>query len=307
MANNSRPRYYQVGKDGKAPAGLNVGDQVVTGGGTYRVDAINPDGTYQSSLVDKNLTPASFRGTYSVAGEPDKPAESMRDILDAWSSAALRQKEAKADEQTAESVSALNEALAEAAIKAQNQRNQSDADAARALDNAAYYAEARGDRGGIGQAQYNEIQAAARQNRQAISTAQNKLALDTARDIAALRAKGEYQKADALLDVTQKYLSQLLSLEKWSANWENTQAQLKRSLEQWEKSYALSLAGVTGEFSGTVTRAVQREQQSQLAASGEALLKVGVMPSAEQLAAMSMTASQAQAYIKSLIRQGKVY
>ena len=308
MATQTQPKYYRVEPDGKAPKGLSAGDQVVTASGTYRIDAVNADGSYASTLVDKNLTTQSFQGQYAAVGKAETPADSMRQLLDAWGNAALAQKEAKADFETAQGIAKLNEAQAAAEEAFQAQRDQNEIDSARAMDNAALYAEARGDRGGIGLGQYNELQAAKLKNRQTIRTAQTKLAADTAREIQALRAKGEYEKADALLDVTQKNLSQLITLEKWSASWENTQAQLQRSLEQWEKSYELSRAGVTGELAnGTATRAAQKEQQSQLAASGEALLKVGVMPSEAQLAAMGMTAGQAQAYINSLIRQGKVY
>ena len=222
----------------------------------------------------------------------------MKELLSSWSEAALRQKEAKIDEQTAEGVAALGDALHDANERAQTDRDRNEIDAAKAKDNAALYAEARGDRGGIGQAQYSEIEAQRLRSRQAINAAQTRIASDTARQIAALRAKGEFQKADALLDVTQKYLSQLLTLEKWSANWENTQAQLRRSVEQWERSYAQTISGAE--------HTASRERQSQLASSGDALLKAGILPSAEQLAAMGMTAEQARAYIDSLIRHGKI-
>ncbi len=297
MADNNR-KYYRVGPDGKAPTGLNVGDCVVTGGGTYRIDAVHTDGSYVSSLVDKNLTTETYQGEYAVPGQKENPAGSMKDLLSSWSEASYRQKEAQIDAQTEESVAALGDALAEAKERAQTERDRNEIDAARAKDNAALYAEARGDRGGIGQAQYSELEATRLRNRQAINAAQTRLAAETARQIAALRAKGEFQKADALLDVTQKYLSQLLTLEKWSASWENTQAQLRRSVEQWERSYAQTIAGAE--------HTASRERQSQLASSGDALLKAGIMPSAEQLAAMGMTAEQARAYIDSLLRRGKL-
>lgn len=295
---DSTQNYYRVGSDGKAPPGLNVGDQVVTGGGTYRIVAVNADGSYESELVNKNLTTANYGGEYATPGARENPAEDMKSMLGAWSDAALRQQQAKIDYETAERVSDLNAAQAQAEQEFQSERDRNEIDAARAMDNAAHYAEARGDRGGIGLAQYNEVQAAALQNRRAINLAQTNAAAETAREIAALRAKGEFQKADALLDVTQKYLKELMSLEKWSANWETAQTQLRRSLEQWERSYALSRAGVTGELpDGSATRAAT----AQLAASGEALLKGGVMPSAEQLAAMGITAQQARDYIAALL------
>ena len=85
----------------------------------------------------------------------------------------------------------LNRAIADAQGQFQTQQNQITANEMNALDNAALYAEARGDKGGIGYAQYNNIQNTAAQNRQAVSQAQTKLATDTARQIADLRAKGE--------------------------------------------------------------------------------------------------------------------
>ena len=110
MADNT-PKYYRVGPDGKAPTGLNAGDYVVTGGGTYRIDAVHSDGSYVSSLVDKGLTTETYQGEYAVPGQRENPSGSMKELLSSWSEAALRQKEAKIDEQTAESVAALGDAL----------------------------------------------------------------------------------------------------------------------------------------------------------------------------------------------------
>ena len=88
----------------------------------------------------------------------------------------------------------------------QTQRNQVDADEAKALDNQVLYAEARGDRGGIGKAQYGGIQNTAANNRAAVNSAQVKLTNDTNRQIADLRAKGEFEKADKVLAISNKYL-----------------------------------------------------------------------------------------------------
>lgn len=57
-------RIVKVNPDGKAPSGLAVGDRVVTGGGTYEITGVNPDGTYESKLVDKNQTTYNYNGTY---------------------------------------------------------------------------------------------------------------------------------------------------------------------------------------------------------------------------------------------------
>ena len=60
-------RIVKVGSDGKAPSGLAVGDRVVTGGGTYEITGVNPDGTYESKLVDKNQTTYNYGGKYDDA------------------------------------------------------------------------------------------------------------------------------------------------------------------------------------------------------------------------------------------------
>lgn len=296
-------KFYQVGSDGKAPVGLNVGDQVVTAGGTYIVDAINPDGTYQSTRVNANQTTKSFRGNYSVVGAKDpesvaNPADDLKPLLDQWLAAAREQSSNQIDYATEKGISELNRAMEDAAPKFQTQRNQVAADEARALDNSALYAEARGDKGGIGQSQYNEIQAAALQNRQAINAAQTKLATDTARQIADLRAKGEFEKADALLQLTQQQLSQLISLEQWGADYTMSKEQMQQSLEQWQKEYELNKANISGYFTdGTPTRATTESAREAAANIASALIEAGVMPSTEQLEALGMTQQQAQSYI----------
>lgn len=42
--------------NGKAPSGLRAGDMVITGGGTYKITGVKPDGTYDKQLVDANNT-----------------------------------------------------------------------------------------------------------------------------------------------------------------------------------------------------------------------------------------------------------
>ena len=44
---------YRVQGNGKAPGGLQVGDEAVTGGGTYRLLGVNADGSHRSSLSNK--------------------------------------------------------------------------------------------------------------------------------------------------------------------------------------------------------------------------------------------------------------
>lgn len=59
-------RIAKVRSNGSAPPGLNVGDWVVTAAGTYQITAVNPDGSYQSALIDRSMTTDSYTGQYDV-------------------------------------------------------------------------------------------------------------------------------------------------------------------------------------------------------------------------------------------------
>ena len=61
---------YRVETGGKAPAGLSAGDEVVTGGGTYRITGVNADGSYQSQLINKNQTIHNYSGSYAQRNSP---------------------------------------------------------------------------------------------------------------------------------------------------------------------------------------------------------------------------------------------
>lgn len=61
---------YRVETGGRAPAGLSTGDEVVTGGGTYRITGVNADGSYQSQLVNKNQTIHNYSGSYAQRNSP---------------------------------------------------------------------------------------------------------------------------------------------------------------------------------------------------------------------------------------------
>ena len=234
----------------------------------------------------------------------NNPTDDLKALLDQWFETSRDQSNQQIDYATDKGVNELNRAMEDAAPQFQTQRNQLAANEARALDNSALYAEARGDRGGIGQAQYNEIQSAALKNRQAINAAQTKLATDTARQIADLRAQGEFEKADNLLKLTQQKLSQLMSLEQWGAQYAMSQEQMRQSLEQWQKEYDLNKANVTGFFTdGTPTRAATESAREAAAGIASALLEAGIMPNDEQLKALGMTSDQAQSYMTALSLQ----
>ena len=183
-------------------------------------------------------------------GKVTADVSGMRDLLDQWLSAAKQQQEAAINYGVEQGVNELRRAEEDAQQQYQAQQDQINIDEARAKDNQALYAEARGDRGGIGAAQYDSVMNAAAQNRLTVSQQQTKLSTDTARQIADLRAQGEYKKADAVLELTQRYLTQLMSLEQWALNYQMDVAQFNLQLEKWQAEYALSLAKLKGTSTG---------------------------------------------------------
>lgn len=235
----------------------------------------------------------------------------MGDYLNQWYQDAQQQQQNTIDFGTNQAILELIRNQQDAAAKYQEQRDQIAVDEAKAKDNQALYAESRGDKGGIGAAQYDAIMNTAAQNRLAVNSAQTNLATDTSRQIADLRAQGEYEKADALLTLSQQYLSQLMSLEQWAAEYNLSVAEFNASLKQWQAEFDLKVADLLGSYNGQQTLSAKEfeftqqqyadslkaDQEKKLANAGEILLAAGIMPSASQLAAMGMTETDAQSYL----------
>lgn len=236
----------------------------------------------------------------------------MKELLDSWKAAAEQQRNAQIDYAVNQAVAELERAEQDAQGQFKEQQEQIALDERQGMDNTALYAELRGDKGGIGKEQYSSVQNTAAQNRLAVSQAQTKLATDTARQIEDLRAQGEFQKADAALEISQNYLAQLISLEQWAAEYNLSTAQFQEAVRQWEAEFQasmdqfnanldLSKAELTGTFTdGTPTLSAKNQVTQQLASMGESLLSAGVMPTAEQLSAMGMTEAQAKEYLNIL-------
>ena len=190
----------------------------------------------------------------------------------------------------------------------QTQRNQVNADEARALDNQVLYAEARGDRGGIGMSQYGGIQNTAATNRQVINSAEVKLQTDTARQIADLRAQGEFEKADKVLEISNKYLTELQNLEKWAKEKNVGVQEFNAKLREWENEYVLNVGKylteaelnavkAAGIFSnGAETAAYRDAVQDRYAAGAMAMMDAGIVPSADQLEVLGWTPEQYWVY-----------
>ena len=300
---------------GSNPSGGNPG-----GGGGAPAAPATPAGPTDAELLAQALQDADLGLEFNPYQLPDLPdanpqrlehvdTTDLRNMLQQIVDAQKQQSQNQIDYGVQQGVNELNRAMEDAAAQYQTQRDQATADEMRALDNQALYAEARGDRGGIGEAQYASIQAAAAQNRRAVNDAQVKLGTDTARQISDLRSQGEFEKADQLLTITQNYLSKLMSLEQWALEANMSVDEFNSRLQQWVDEYNLnaqkyltdldlSTAQLTGAFAnGNRTLAAQNQLRESLADSGSALLSAGVLPSKEQLEAMGMTATQAKAYI----------
>lgn len=197
-----------------------------------------------------------------VLQNPNDLVSAMIEQLNSWREAAAQQSTLKRDYAVERGVNELQRALEDAQVQFQTQRDQVSKDERKGLDNSALYAEARGDRGGIGQEQYNLIQSSAAQNRLAVAQAQTKLSTDTARQIADLRAQGEFSKADDLLSLAQTYLSQLTQLQQWGADYSLDFASFQESIRQWEAEYELQKAALMGTLNGAPTLDMQKYQTS---------------------------------------------
>ncbi len=156
------------------------------------------------------------------------------------------------------------------------QRDQINIDEAQARDRQVLYAAARGDRGGITARQYDSISNTAANSRRAIAQQQQQLADETNRQIADLRAQGEFQKAEAVLQLAQQQLSHLWELQQYTD-----------SVRLQEDKLNMQQADLTGIYNGSKTYAAQQaEKEWEKAARKQAyemameMIRGGSLPSA---------------------------
>lgn len=242
---------------------------------------------YQSGAGKKGAAKAVFA---PQRGSADRDVKAL---LEQWKNSAQQQAQTQIDHATDAGVRDLQQGLEDAQEQFRRQQSQIAAEEAVAKDNAALYAQLRGDKGGIGAGQYSAVMNTAALKRQSVAGAQTKLSTDVARQIADLRAQGEFRKADAVLTLAQDYLSQLISLEKWAAEFDLDVSQFNESIRQWENNYQMKLA----QYNDSLQKQWQEDQSQSLTEAGEALLKAGILPNDAQLSAMAMTKEQAEAYL----------
>ena len=111
-------------------------------------------------------------GTQQGAQSGEGTAMQLRELLSAWQEAAQQQANGQIDYATQQAIRELERALEDAQPQFKEQAESVAIDERQAMDNAALYAQLRGDNGGIGQEQYNSIQNTAAQNRLAVQQAE---------------------------------------------------------------------------------------------------------------------------------------
>lgn len=288
--------YYYGGSGGSTPAA------------PVDVGSVDPFNTQQAAQTTQGIVAGAKPEQVAVGPINGVDPSSMENMLQQISDAQKAQTAGQIDFATQQGINDLERAEADAQQQYQAQRDQIAADERNALDNQALYAQARGDNGGIGQAQYGSIQNNAATNRLTVNREQTRLASETARQVADLRAQGEYKKADAVLEITQSYLSQLMNLEKWAAETNLSVDEFNTQLAQWQNNFnlevsqyltgmELSAAQLTGAFSdGTTTLGARDALNQQLAAAAQALLAQGINLTEEQIAALGWSPEQYTIY-----------
>lgn len=324
---------YDKAMEWRRQNGLDSGSSGTDAGmGGKLPNASGVNGNLSGLLPD--AIPGGTSGSGSTGGITNR-APDLTSILDKWLEAAKAQAEGKIDYATSTGINELQRAQEDAQGQFQTQRNQIAADEARAQDNQALYNERAGDRGGIGAAQYDQIANTAAQNRLTVNQAQTKLSTDTARQIADLRAQGAFEKADQLLQLSQSYLQQLISIEQWGAEFNLSVDQFNKQIEQWNREYELKISELLGSYRGQPTLGSQQlamnknaqlfdqeykqagltgtfrgqptlEARVSLAEAGLALAQSGIMPSQSQLEAMKSLYGYDSSAVTSLVQTAKL-
>ena len=274
---------------GNAPSSVLPGEAEVPYSDTFyaALAAGIPSGINASEFIAKDKAADASRGMVNgakayIGSGSVAPIETV-DIAQQKAEIAARENQEKgravlaADYAVAQGVKALDRNLQDSRSKFQTQRNQVNADEAKALDNQVLYAEARGDRGGIGMSQY-------------------------------VRAQGEFEKADKVLAIGNRYLTELQNLEKWAKEKNVGVQEFNAKLRQWENEYLLKvgeyltdaevqaakLFGVAA--NGAETADYRSKVNDRYAAGAKAMMSAGIVPSAAQLEAIGWTPQQSWIY-----------
>lgn len=166
---------------------------------------------------------------------------SQLDALNTWRDTAGQRISEQIDRGVTQGVNELRRVQEDANQQYQTQLNQIDIDERRALDNRAAYDAARGVRGGIAGEQYSAIMNTAAQNRVTTNNARTKMATDVARQMAELRANGQFRKAQELYQLEEQFQQQLIQIDQWAQSANVSIDQYNAQLDQWALNYNTEL------------------------------------------------------------------
>lgn len=231
-------------------------------------------------------TSAGSTGTTTTTGAAAANTNSYADLINNQYDNMWQQTQLGIDRQTQQSVDEAVRGYEDSVPTYADAYRQATIDQYNGADNAALNARMSGQYGGMATANVNAIQSQYQQQRAKIAQEQQQLAEQTVRQVADLRAQGEFQKADQLLQQSQQRFQQLYEDavrvdENTYSNWQyqNTMdredAEIARQEAQTEKEYQQSL--------------------------GLTLLKMGVMPDETILEALGISSSTAKQYINMVL------
>ena len=160
------------------------------------------------------------------------------------------------------------------------------------MDNQALSSYVSGQRGGMATRSVGEIQNDYQLQRQALANKQQKLATDTAREIEDLRAQGEFDKADALLEARQQEFQQLYADAVRVDENQYTNQQYDTALEREDAAIEREEAATEREY--------QEQDTAYLRSLGMMFLQQGVIPPDNVLSSMGIDRATAQSLVSQI-------
>lgn len=178
------------------------------------------------------------------------------DLINRMSDLALEQALEESKYATKKGIRDLEYAYQSALPQYQTMRDQSEINAAKALDTQVLQAALKGDNGGLAQRQYGSIQSAASQRLQEINIEQVALENSTNQAIADLKAQGRFQEANIIAANAQNKIAALIEER-------NRLYAAQMDQYQFNENMALQQAGLTGYYKGQQTLSGQEHAQAQ--------------------------------------------
>lgn len=245
------------------------------------------DASAEQTATEQTTPDASTEATTETPAFPEADTaaaqaantRSYADLITNQYDAYIQGKQNQIDYQTQQAVNNTQRQYDDAVSGYQKQYRDLTTSMYQNIDNNALMARANGQRGGMGTLSVNTAQADYQAQRQALATKQQQLATDTARQIEELRANGEFEKADALLEARQLEFQQLYADAVRVDENQYANEQYETAIER--EDAAIDLEQQTNE------RNYRREL-------GMAFLSAGVVPPADILADMGIDAATAQ-------------